>query len=56
MDGAHKHNVEGKKPDRKYAIWLHLYIVQKLVCGNKGQEGGYLWEQQSGGVQRVVGC
>ena len=29
---------------------------KKLVCGNKGQEGGYLWEQQSGGVQRVVGC
>ena len=27
-----------------------------LVCGNKGQEGGYLWEKQSGEVQRVVGC
>ena len=29
---------------------------KKLICSNKGQEGGYLWEQQSGGVQRVVGC
>ena len=29
---------------------------KKLICSNKGQEGGYLWEQQSGGVQRVVGA